>query len=63
MIRLCWRLVCLPPEMFDYVVVHELTHLAHFDHSGAFWQDVRAAFPQTDEVRAKLKNIRIPDLG
>lgn len=62
-IRLCWRLVCLPPEMFDYVVVHELTHLAHFDHSGAFWQDVRAAFPQTDEVRAKLKNIRIPDLG
>lgn len=36
-IMLSWRLVMTPPEIRDYVVIHELAHLQHFDHSAAFW--------------------------
>lgn len=40
-IRLSWRLICLPAAALDYVIVHELVHLRHFDHSSAFWTDVQ----------------------
>ncbi|MEO1751318.1 YgjP-like metallopeptidase domain-containing protein [Thiofaba sp. EF100] len=32
------RLLWLSPQEVDYVLLHELTHLEHFDHSPAFWQ-------------------------
>lgn len=45
--RLCftWRLVMAPVEMIDYVVVHELSHIGHPDHSKAFWQRVGSLMP------------------
>ena len=36
-VSLNWRLVLLPPDLHDYVIVHELAHLTCFDHSEAYW--------------------------
>lgn len=40
-----WRVMQLPPQVIDYVVVHELTHLKVPDHSSRFWQEVEQALP------------------
>lgn len=61
-VRLSWRLICLPPAVFDYIIVHELVHLRHFDHSKAFWEEVNAIYPETPSVRRYLKNVRAADL-
>jgi predicted metal-dependent hydrolase len=42
----CWRLVLAPPEVIDYVIVHELVHMRQPDHSPRFWEKVRAAMPE-----------------
>jgi hypothetical protein len=40
-----WRTMTLPPRAIDYVIVHELAHIAEPHHSGAFWDRVRQALP------------------
>jgi predicted metal-dependent hydrolase len=47
-----WRLIQAPPEIVDYVVVHELVHLGQPDHSKKFWSAVRKIMPDY-EVRRK----------
>ena len=51
-----WRLMLAPPSVLDYVVVHELCHLTHMDHSAAFWQAVEAAYPDYPIARQWLKD-------
>lgn len=36
-IMLSWRLLITPVEIRDYVIIHELAHLRHFDHGADFW--------------------------
>jgi predicted metal-dependent hydrolase len=40
-----WRLVMTPPEVLGYVVVHELCHLRHMNHSSSFWELLDEAWP------------------
>ena len=40
-----WRLVVAPRQVLDYVVVHELCHLRHADHSQRFWDSLEQARP------------------
>jgi predicted metal-dependent hydrolase len=54
-IRLNWRLIHLKLEMVDYVVVHELSHLRHMDHSAQFWAVVASVLPDHKQRRAELK--------
>ena len=59
-IRLNWRLIHLKMEMIDYVVVHELSHLRHMDHSPQFWDVVASVLPDHIERRQALKRSAVP---
>ena len=45
-ISLNWRLVCAPARVANYVVIHELAHLQHHDHSARFWSLVEQYCPE-----------------
>ncbi len=50
-----WRLIMAPPEVLDYVVVHELAHMKEHNHSKAFWDIVRRYCPDYAKHRTWLK--------
>jgi predicted metal-dependent hydrolase len=50
-----WRLIMAPPKVLDYVAAHEVAHLAHMDHSPAFWACVRGMMPDYAHHRAWLR--------
>ena len=50
-----WRLMQYPPEAIDYVVVHELAHLKHMNHSPAFHALVENVLPDHKQRRALLR--------
>jgi hypothetical protein len=55
-ISLNWRLMAAPPDVIDYVVVHELAHLQHHDHSPRFWQLVEEYSPSCKDLRKWLND-------
>lgn len=57
-----WRLVLAPPPVVDYVVVHELCHLRHPNHSKRFWNLVRSILPEYETQKAWLR-AHGPDLN
>jgi predicted metal-dependent hydrolase len=54
-ISLSWRLVMAPPVVFRYVVIHELCHLRHHDHSERFWRLVQRQMPDFERHRRWLR--------
>jgi len=58
-ISLNWRLVQVPPEVRDYVLLHELTHLRHLDHSARFWRELARLCPHHAEARRWLRQSKL----
>ncbi|MCI5165336.1 MAG: M48 family peptidase [Candidatus Electrothrix sp. GM3_4] len=50
-----WRIIAAPHSVVDYVVVHELCHLVHPDHSPRFWKLLATILPDYTERKAWLK--------
>lgn len=50
-----WKCLMAPPKIIDYVVVHELCHLRHRDHSDAFWNEVDKVLPDYRERKDWLR--------
>ena len=49
-----WHLITQPPELVDYVVVHELAHLHEPNHGAGFWRRVADVLPDCKERRKRL---------
>jgi predicted metal-dependent hydrolase len=51
-----YRVMMEPEKAIDYVVIHELCHILHHDHSKYFWQEVEKYMPDYKTVEKLLKN-------
>lgn len=52
-----WFLIMANPKAVDYVVIHELSHIAHMNHSPAFWREVAKYEPEYKQRRNELKEL------
>lgn len=53
-----YKLLFLPPHIADYVIIHELCHLAELNHSPRFWLLVAQICPEYKKCRKELKTIK-----
>jgi predicted metal-dependent hydrolase len=51
-------LMQLPWHLIDYVLIHELVHTEHLDHSPEFWKRFEQTLPGAKKLRKELKNYR-----
>ncbi len=54
-VYLNYKLIMLPPDIIDYVIVHELSHLIEMNHSKKFWAVVEAVIPNYKKKQEVLK--------
>ncbi len=54
-VRVSWQVVMAPPALVDYVIVHELCHLKHCNHSRRFWKLVGSILPDYEKRRERLR--------
>jgi len=54
-----YRILFLPENLIDYVIVHELCHLGEFNHSQNFWSLVQKTIPNYLSIRRQLKSNKI----
>lgn len=55
-LSLNYKLLFLPQELMDYVLIHELCHTVHLNHSRRFWQLVHTHQPNYQELDRELRN-------
>jgi hypothetical protein len=56
-LRFNWRVILAPTRVVDYVVAHELVHLAHRHHTTAFWSTLGKAMPEYESKRRRLREM------
>ncbi|MDD5055770.1 MAG: DUF45 domain-containing protein [Candidatus Peribacteraceae bacterium] len=61
-INLNSALLFVPPSILRYVIIHELAHIKHPNHSAAFWRTVECVMPEYRIEIATIKHFRLPDL-
>lgn len=54
-LSLNWKLIMLPPEIADYIIVHELIHIAEMNHSKKFWEKVAGFCPDYQSYKKWLR--------
>ena len=54
-LRFSWRVMMLAEPLIEYIIVHELAHLTHFNHSRDFWRLVSKVMPDQEERRARIR--------
>lgn len=57
-INFTYRLIFVPEDLIDYVVVHELAHIKELNHSAGFWAIVEQAMPDYKSRRKRLKEFQ-----
>lgn len=57
-ISLNWRLIQMPASVSDYIILHELAHLRHLNHSRDFWAEVERLCPEYRVAEHWLKSNR-----
>jgi len=58
-LSLNYKLLYLPENLTDYIVVHEICHLKEFNHSHRFWTLVSSIFPNWKELCKELKKYKL----
>lgn len=52
-----WYAVMADREAVDYIIIHELCHMRHMNHSAAFWAEVRKWCPEYERMKDELKEV------
>ena len=56
-LRFNWRVMMVQPELAEYVVVHELSHLQVSSHSAEYWAQVSSLLPDAQQRRQRLREV------
>lgn len=56
-LRLNWRIIQAPRKLAEYVIVHELVHLVHREHSRSYWSSLGRVMPDYDWRREELRRL------
>ncbi len=54
-VSLNWKIIVFSSEIIDYVLIHELSHLKHMNHSPVFWKLVESFCPNYKKLKVRLK--------
>ena len=57
-----WKIIFMPKQIIDYVIIHELCHIIHFNHSKLFWKEVSNFCPDYKIHKSWIKeNLSVLD--
>lgn len=54
-LKLNYKVIILPQDLVDYVIVHELCHIRHMNHKPQFWREVERFYPDYKKARNEMK--------